>query len=80
LVVEHDEETIEKADYVVDLGPLAGTRGGEIVATGTPADIENSEASITGKYLKGELKIEVPEWRRLPNGSRIRSRARGRTT
>ncbi|HEY0429351.1 MAG TPA: excinuclease ABC subunit UvrA [Pyrinomonadaceae bacterium] len=71
LVVEHDEETIEKADYVVDLGPLAGTHGGEIVATGTPADIKNSPASITGKYLKGELKIEVPEWRRLPNGANI---------
>jgi excinuclease ABC subunit A len=71
LVVEHDEETIEKADYVVDLGPLAGTHGGEVVAVGTPQDIENSEESLTGKYLKGELKIEVPEWRRLPNGSRI---------
>jgi excinuclease ABC subunit A len=71
LVVEHDEETIEKADYVVDLGPLAGTHGGEIVAVGTPQDIEDSEKSLTGKYLKGELKIEIPEWRRLPNGSRI---------
>ena len=72
LVVEHDEETIEKADYVVDLGPLAGTHGGEIVATGTPADIEKAEDSLTGKYLKGELKIEIPEWRRLPNGSNIK--------
>ncbi len=72
LVVEHDEETIEKADYVVDLGPLAGTHGGEIVATGTPEEIENSENSLTGKYLKGELKIEVPELRRLPNGNRIK--------
>jgi excinuclease ABC subunit A len=71
LVVEHDEETIEKADYVVDLGPLAGTHGGEIIAVGTPRDIENSAESLTGKYLKGELKIEVPEWRRLPNGARI---------
>ena len=71
LVVEHDEETIEKADYVVDLGPLAGTHGGEVVAVGKPEDIEQSKHSITGKYLKGELKIEVPEWRRLPNGSRI---------
>ena len=71
LVVEHDEETIEKADYVVDLGPLAGTHGGEIVAVGKPSDIEKSENSLTGKYLKGELKIEVPEWRRLPNGNRI---------
>ncbi|HEX8638499.1 MAG TPA: excinuclease ABC subunit UvrA, partial [Pyrinomonadaceae bacterium] len=72
LVVEHDEETIEKADYVVDLGPLAGTHGGEIVATGTPKEIEKNPESITGKYLSGELKIEVPEWRRLPNGSRIK--------
>ena len=71
LVVEHDEETIEHADYVVDLGPLAGTHGGEIVAAGTPKDIENAEGSLTGKYLKGELKIEVPDVRRLPNGSRI---------
>jgi excinuclease ABC subunit A len=71
LVVEHDEETIEHADYVVDLGPLAGTHGGEVIATGTPADIERSADSLTGKYLKGELKIEVPELRRLPNGKRI---------
>jgi excinuclease ABC subunit A len=71
LVVEHDEETIEKADYVVDLGPLAGTHGGEIVAVGTPEDIEKTPASITGKYLSGEMKIEVPEWRRLANGNSI---------
>jgi len=72
LVVEHDEETIGKADYVVDLGPLAGTHGGEIIAVGTPQDIENSAESLTGKYLKGDLKIEVPEWRRLPNGANIK--------
>ncbi len=72
LVVEHDEETIGKADYVVDLGPLAGTHGGEIIAVGTPQDIENSAESLTGKYLKGELKIEIPEWRRLPNGANIK--------
>mgnify|MGYP001469393764 CR=1 FL=1 len=71
LVVEHDEETIEKADYVVDLGPLAGTHGGEVIAVGTPKEIKKSSASITGKYLNGELKIEVPEWRRLPNGANI---------
>ncbi len=71
LVVEHDEETIEKADYVVDLGPLAGTHGGEVIAVGTPQDIKKNENSITGKYLNGELKIEVPEWRRLPNGAKI---------
>jgi excinuclease ABC subunit A len=71
LVVEHDEETIEHADYVVDLGPLAGTHGGEVIATGSPKDIEGSANSLTGKYLKGELKIEIPDVRRLPNGSRI---------
>lgn len=71
LVVEHDEETIEHADFVVDLGPLAGTRGGEIVATGTPREIEQNPDSLTGKYMSGELKIEVPEFRRLPNGSSI---------
>ena len=72
LVVEHDEETIERADYVVDLGPLAGTHGGDVIAVGTPAEIEKSPDSITGKYLSGALKIEVPEWRRLPNGARIK--------
>ncbi|MGC2235980.1 MAG: excinuclease ABC subunit UvrA [Pyrinomonadaceae bacterium] len=71
LVVEHDAETIEKADFVVDLGPLAGTHGGEVVAVGTPADIEKNPNSITGKYLSGEMKIEVPEWRRLANGTNI---------
>ncbi|MDQ2746930.1 MAG: excinuclease ABC subunit UvrA, partial [Acidobacteriota bacterium] len=71
LVVEHDEETIEKADFVVDLGPLAGTHGGEIVATGTPAQIKKNKNSLTGKYMSGKLKIEVPDARRLPNGKRI---------
>ncbi len=71
LVVEHDEETIEKADYVVDLGPLAGTHGGEVVATGTPKDIEKNAESITGQYLSGAMKIEIPEVRRLPNGKKI---------
>ncbi|HNU07445.1 MAG TPA: excinuclease ABC subunit UvrA, partial [Pyrinomonadaceae bacterium] len=71
LVVEHDEETITKADYVVDLGPLAGTHGGEVIAVGSPEDIASADSSITGKYLKGELKIEVPEWRRLANGHNI---------
>ncbi len=71
LVVEHDEETIEKADYVVDLGPLAGTHGGEVIAVGTPKDIANSKESLTGKYLKGDLKIEIPEWRRIANGENI---------
>ncbi len=71
LVVEHDEETIEHADFVVDLGPLAGTHGGAIVATGTPSEIEKNENSLTGRYMSGAMKIEVPEWRRLPNGAKI---------
>jgi excinuclease ABC subunit A len=72
LVVEHDEETIEHADYVVDLGPLAGTHGGEIVAKGDPKSIAEDPGSLTGRYLSGELKIEIPDVRRLPNGNRIR--------
>ncbi len=71
LVVEHDEETIQHADYVVDLGPLAGTHGGEVVATGTPAEIQANPNSLTGRYMSGELKIDVPDVRRLPNCSRI---------
>jgi excinuclease ABC subunit A len=78
LVVEHDEETIEHADYVVDLGPLAGSHGGEVVAAGTPKEIAKTKTSLTGKYLKGEVRIEIPELRRLPNGQRITVRgARG---
>ncbi len=71
LVVEHDEETIENADYVVDLGPLAGTHGGEVIAVGTPKEIKKNKNSITGKYLSGKLKIEIPEVRRTPNGKNI---------
>ena len=71
LVVEHDEETIENADYVVDLGPLAGSHGGEVIAVGTPKQIEKNKNSLTGKYLSGKLKIEIPEARRLPNGKNI---------
>ena len=71
LVVEHDEETIERADYVVDLGPLAGSHGGELVAAGTPQEVASNPESMTGKYLSGELKIEVPEWRRLPGEESI---------
>ncbi|MEO7659030.1 MAG: excinuclease ABC subunit UvrA, partial [Pyrinomonadaceae bacterium] len=72
LVVEHDAETIEQADYVIDLGPLAGTHGGEVIAVGKPKEIEANAASLTGKYLSGELKIEVPDVRRLANGNRIK--------
>ncbi len=72
LVVEHDQETIEHADYVVDLGPLAGTHGGEVIAVGKPQEIEANPDSLTGKYLSGELKIDVPDVRRLANGKRIK--------
>ena len=61
LVVEHDEETIEMADWVIDLGPGAGVHGGKIVAQGPPEDVARHPDSLTGKYLRGELAIEVPE-------------------
>ena len=64
IVVEHDEETIRSADYIVDIGPGAGVHGGEVVAAGTVEDIIASPDSITGKYLSGEYKIAVPEMRR----------------
>jgi excinuclease ABC subunit A len=68
LVVEHDEETIRRADYVVDLGPRAGAHGGEVVAVGTAEDIAENPESITGLYIRGARKIEVPLVRRSPNG------------
>lgn len=64
LVVEHDDETIKQADFIVDVGPKAGVHGGRIIATGTPEDIMNSEASITGAYLSGKKSIKIPEKRR----------------
>ncbi len=67
IVVEHDEETIRNADYVVDMGPGAGIHGGKIIAQGTPQEIEKHPSSLTGKYLSGELYIETPEKRRYPN-------------
>lgn len=68
IVVEHDEETIREADYIVDIGPGAGVHGGEVVAAGSVEDIIASKNSITGKYLSGEYKIGVPLERRVPNG------------
>ncbi|MBR1423868.1 MAG: excinuclease ABC subunit UvrA [Ruminococcus sp.] len=68
IVVEHDEDTMRSADFIVDVGPGAGIHGGEIVASGTLDDIIRSERSITGKYLSGELKIPVPEKRRKGSG------------
>ena len=68
IVVEHDEDTMREADYIVDVGPGAGSRGGKIVATGTAEEIMKVEESITGQYLAGKLKIEVPKVRREPKG------------
>ena len=68
IVVEHDEDTMRAADLVVDIGPGAGEHGGEVVAVGTAEEIRNCEASITGKYLSGELEIPVPAKRRTPSG------------
>ena len=71
LVVEHDEETIRRADYVIDLGPGAGRHGGELVASGTPAEIMNSPASLTGAYISGRQQIAMLAERRSPNGKAI---------
>jgi excinuclease ABC subunit A len=69
VVVEHDEETIRAADWVIDFGPGAGVRGGEIVHAGTPASLERSRKSLTGDYLAGRKRIAVPAARRKPIGS-----------
>ena len=71
LVVEHDEETIRRADFVVDLGPGAGNAGGHLVALGTPAAIAASEHSLTGHYLSGKLQIPVPQARRAPGAKAL---------
>ena len=68
IVVEHDEDTMREADFIVDIGPGAGENGGEVVATGTAKDIMKCKESITGKYLSGKLKIPVPKVRRKPTG------------
>ncbi len=68
IVVEHDEDTMRAADYIVDIGPKAGVHGGEIVACGTVEDIMNEPRSITGDYLSGRRKIAVPEIRQKPDG------------
>ncbi len=78
IVVEHDEEAIREADYVVDLGPGAGAHGGQVVARGTPEQIEADEASLTGQYLSGRRSIEVPQ-RRLSSVPEHQIRIRGAT-
>ncbi|RHU81097.1 excinuclease ABC subunit UvrA [Clostridiaceae bacterium OM08-6BH] len=68
IVVEHDEDTMLAADYIVDIGPGAGEHGGQVVATGTAKELMENPNSITGAYLSGRMKIPVPETRRTPNG------------
>ena len=68
VVVEHDEDTMRAADYIVDIGPAAGAHGGQVIATGTAADIMKCKDSLTGAYLSGRIKIPVPEERRKPTG------------
>ncbi len=70
IVVEHDEETINAADFVLDIGPGAGKHGGQIIAQGTPAQIRSNSQSITGQYLSGKLSIEVPAVRKSPDKNR----------
>ena len=72
IVVEHDEDTMRAADYIVDIGPGAGQQGGRVMAVGTPADIEKVPESITGQYLSGKRFIPVPDKRRKGNGKEIR--------
>ena len=71
IVVEHDEQTLRTADWIVDLGPGAGVHGGHVVASGTPAEVMKNKKSITGRYLAGELSIEVPARRRAGNSHSI---------
>ncbi len=71
IVVEHDEETIETADHIIDLGPRAGVHGGEVVAEGTLDQVRTFPSSLTAKYLRGEMEITVPQLRRMPNGKAV---------
>lgn len=69
IVVEHDEETMENSDYIIDIGPGAGIHGGRVVAAGTPDEVKKNKDSVTGAYLSGRKSIKVPEKRRLGNGN-----------
>ncbi|MDD6930712.1 MAG: excinuclease ABC subunit UvrA [Treponema sp.] len=68
IVVEHDEQTLRTADFLIDIGPGAGIHGGKVVASGTPCEVMNVEESLTGQYLKGTLNMKIPEKRRKGNG------------
>ncbi|MFW5842571.1 MAG: excinuclease ABC subunit UvrA [Spirochaetota bacterium] len=72
IVVEHDEQTLRLADYIVDLGPGAGIHGGRVVAEGTPESVMSNPGSLTGQYLSGKITIPIPEERRKGNGKRLR--------
>ncbi len=72
IVVEHDEETMLESDYIIDIGPKAGVHGGEVVASGTPQEIMENKKSITGAYLSGRKKIEIPKERRQGNGGKLK--------
>lgn len=71
IVVEHDEETILSADYVIDMGPGAGASGGQVVAAGIPSKIKKSKQSLTGQYMSGVKKIDIPKTRRISNGAKL---------
>ena len=71
IIVEHDEETMEESDYIVDIGPGAGIHGGHVVAAGTPDEIKKDKSSITGAFLSGRRRIEVPKERRTGSGKRL---------
>ncbi|MBC7384680.1 MAG: excinuclease ABC subunit UvrA [Cryobacterium sp.] len=71
IVVEHDEDTMEEADFLIDMGPAAGVHGGKVMAAGTYAEVRDSKESLTAKYLRGDLRIEVPNERRPINRERI---------
>ncbi len=71
LVVEHDEDTMNAADYLIDMGPAAGIHGGEIVAQGTPEQVKKNKKSLTGLYLKGKERIDIPKNRRKGNGKKL---------
>jgi excinuclease ABC subunit A len=72
LVVEHDQDTMQSSDFIIDIGPKAGKLGGEVVFSGKPKDIFNSKKSLTGKYLSGEKRIEIPQKRRVGVSSSIK--------
>ena len=71
IVVEHDEDTMRRADYLIDLGPGAGSHGGEVVASGTPKEVMKNSGSQTGQYLSGKIGIETPKQRRLADGNKL---------